>query len=93
MTRTLRVLRQIVAPNGRHRLRPVLLPDEPVPAHVGPIGHSILSEGELARWLEDGVVEPEESADCPCCDKRTSHAKQQDGKLRCWQCGTTTKGD
>lgn len=32
MTSPMRVLRQIVAPNGRHRARPMLLPDEPIPA-------------------------------------------------------------
>ncbi|MFE2712308.1 hypothetical protein ACFXKI_10025 [Streptomyces mirabilis] len=93
MTRTLRVLRQIVAPNGRHRARPVLLPDEPVPAHVGPVPHSILSEAELARLLEDGVAEPLESAPCPCCDRNTPHAMQKDGSRRCWRCGTTSPAE
>lgn len=93
MTKPLRVLRQIVAPNGRHRLRPVLLPDEPIPTPTEPIVGAVLCEDELLRLLNEGVAEPIECAPCPCCDRITAHAMNRDGSRRCWTCGTTTKGD
>lgn len=39
MTSPLRVLRQVVAPNGKHRGRPLLLPDEPIPPQADPVPH------------------------------------------------------
>ena len=88
MTKTMRVLRQLVAPTGKHRGRPVLLPDEPVPARSEPIVHSVLDEAQLYRILHDGTAEVLESAECPCCDRFTAHAVQADGGRRCWTCGT-----
>jgi hypothetical protein len=93
MTSPLRVLRQIVAPNGRHRPRPVLLPDEPIPALDGPVEHAVLDDDELHRLLEADAVQPIECAPCPCCDRITAHAMNRDSTRRCWTCGTTTKGD
>ena len=88
LRRPARVLKQIVAPTGRHRLRPVLLPDEPIPAPVWPITHQVLGEAELTRLLDDGTAEVLSSARCPCCDRFTAHAVPKDGPRRCWECGT-----
>lgn len=87
MTTPFRVLRQLVAPTGRHRARAVLL-DEPVPDRAEPIVQSVLDEAELYRILHDGTAEVLESAECPCCDRFTAHAVQADGVRRCWTCGT-----
>jgi hypothetical protein len=87
----LRVLRQIVAPNGRHRLRPVLLPDEPIPA-AAPTVRAHLTEEQLLRLFDDGEAAVLESAPCPLCDRTTPHAISRDSR-RCWTCGTTSKGD
>lgn len=76
-----------VRPSGR---RPLFLPDEPLPVPSGPSEHRTLGEGELARLLGDGDIEPLVSAECPCCDRWTAHAKQTDERLRCWTCGTRT---
>jgi hypothetical protein len=85
--------RHLIRGKGQHRARPVLLPDEPIPAAIGPVRHAVLSEAELERLLDEGTAEPLESAACPCCDRNTPHAIQKNGSRRCWQCGTTTKGD
>lgn len=76
-----------VRPSGR---RPLFLPDEPLSVTAGPSEHRVLGEGELARLLGDGDIEPLVSAACPCCDRWTAHARQPDEKLRCWTCGTRT---
>ena len=90
MTRPMRVLRQIVAPNGRHRARPLLLPDEPIPAPETPARGTVLTEAQLLQLFDDGEAEVLTSAPCPCCDLTTPHAVGVDSR-RCWQCGTTTK--
>jgi hypothetical protein len=87
-------LRQIVAPNGRHRpRRPVLLPDVPLVEQTVPIPHVVLSEGELTQLLDADQVVANESADCPACGRNTFHAMNRDGSRRCWTCATTTQGD
>jgi hypothetical protein len=87
-----RYVRQIVAPNGRHRPRPLLLPDEPIPAPAGPVQHAVLTEEQLLRLFDDGEAEVLRGARCPMCDCTTPHAMSRDSR-RCWECGTTTKGD
>lgn len=87
MTSPLRVLRQIVAPTGRHRLRPVLLPDEPIPLATEPVASVVLDEDALMRLLDEGAAEVLECALCPCCDRITAHAMGRDSR-RCWTCGT-----
>jgi hypothetical protein len=89
VTSPLRVLRQIVAPNGRHRLRPVLLPDEPIPLRAEPVPCQVLDEDTLLRLLDEGEAEVLECADCPVCDRITAHAMGPKTR-RCWVCGTTT---
>jgi ribosomal protein S27AE len=90
VTSPLRVLRQIVAPNGRHRpRRAVLLPDEPFPAPSEPVRRGVLTETELAQLLDAEVIVANESADCPACARSTFHAMHRDGSRRCWTCGTT----
>lgn len=89
----LRAAIEIVMPTGEHRARPVLLPDEPIPAHDGPVPHVVLDEDELVRLLDEDEAEPIECAPCPCCDRTTAHAMNRDGSRRCWTCGTTTKGN
>lgn len=94
MTSPIRVIRQIVAPNGKHRpRRAVLLPDEPITPAAEPVQHVVLDETELERLLEDGEAEPIECAHCPCCNRTTAHAMQRNGSRRCWTCGTTTQGE
>lgn len=93
MTSPIRVLRQIVAPNGKHRdrlRRPLLLPDEPFPAPAEPVRYSLLDEDELEQQLEAGDVVANEFADCPACERNTFHAMHRDGSRRCWTCSTTT---
>jgi hypothetical protein len=87
MTSPIRILRQIVAPTGRHRLRPVLLPDEPIVPAAEPVAHVVLDEDELARLLDENAAEVLECAVCPCCDRITAHAMNRDSR-RCWTCGT-----
>ena len=89
MTSPIRILRQIVAPNGKHRLRPVLLPDEPIPPATAPTACQVLDEDQLARLLDEGAAEVLECALCPCCDRITAHAMSRDSR-RCWTCGTTS---
>lgn len=94
----LRVLRQAVAwpvermlpATGQHRRPSVLLPDDLIPAPDDPVPHEVLDEDELHRLLDAGAAEVLESAPCPCCDRTTAHARQINGALRCWNCGTTT---
>jgi hypothetical protein len=87
VTSPIRFLRQVVAPNGRHRLRPVLLPDEPIPPRAEPVPHVVLDEDTLHRLLNGGDAEVLECADCPVCDRITAHAMSPDSR-RCWVCGT-----
>jgi hypothetical protein len=82
-----RYVRQVVAPNGRHRLRPVLLPDEPIPPRTEPVPCQVLDEDTLHRLLNGGDAEVLECADCPVCDRITAHAMSPDSR-RCWVCGT-----
>jgi hypothetical protein len=90
VTRPLRVLRQIVAPTGRHRpRREVLLPDEPFPAPSEPVRRGVLTETELSQLLDTEEIVANESADCPACERNTVHAMNSDGSRRCWTCGTT----
>jgi ribosomal protein L37AE/L43A len=92
MTSPIRVLRQIIAPNGKHRpRRPVLLPDEPCTLTVGMRG--IRDEGELEQLLDSGDAVANESANCPECKRNTFHAMNRDGSRRCWTCGSVTAGD
>jgi hypothetical protein len=89
MTSPIRVLRQIVAPNGKHRpRRPLLLPDTPIAPAVAPVAHVVLNEDELTQLLDEGQAEPIECAHCPCCNRTTAHAMHRDGSRRCWTCGT-----
>jgi hypothetical protein len=88
VTSPLRVLRQIVAPNGKHRLRPVLLPDEPIPPTVLTVREH-LTEAQLLQLFDDGEAEVLTAAPCPCCDCTTPHALGVE-KRRCWECGTET---
>ncbi|NUP75770.1 MAG: hypothetical protein HOQ07_14165 [Sinomonas sp.] len=87
MTSPIRVLRQIVAPNGRHRpRRPLLLPDKPV-ALVATTG-AALDEAELLdTWPMPELVHGAAVAtcfdDCPNCDKATAGVLTKDG----WRCG------
>lgn len=86
MTTLLRYFRQVVAPNGRHRLKPVLLPDEPIPPVALTVrGH--LTEAQLLRLFDDGEAEVLTGARCPCCDCTTPHALGRNSR-RCWECGT-----
>lgn len=94
MTRTLRVLRQIVAPTGRHRTRrAVLLPDQPFAAEAAPVRHVVLDEDELEQQLADGDVLANEFDTCPTEQRTTFHALYRDGSRRCWTCGCTTPGE
>lgn len=86
MTSPLRVLRQIVAPNGRHR-RPLLLPDEPIPPRTEPVPHAGLDEAQLYQLFDDGEAEVLTGAHCPSCNTTTPHAPGAE-KRRCWECGT-----
>jgi hypothetical protein len=86
VTSPLRVLRQIVAPNGRHRPRPVLLPDEPIEP-AAPTVRAHLTEAQLLQLFDDGEAEVLTGAQCPCCNQTTPHAMGVE-KRRCWQCGT-----
>jgi hypothetical protein len=95
VTSPLRVLRQIVAPTGKHRpRRPVLLlPDEPLVEQTVPIPHVVLNETELSQLLDADEIATHEDADCPRCERATAHAVNRDTSRRCWDCGTTTLGD
>lgn len=91
MTRTLRVLRQIVAPNGRHRpRRAVLLPDAPIAPTAEPVPHVVLDADELEQLLDSGDIAAVESARCPKCGRNTVHGMNRDSSRRCFDCGTTT---
>lgn len=90
MTTLRRYVRQVVAPNGRHRARPLLLPDEPIPAPETPARGTVLTEAQLLRLFDDGEAEALTGAHCPCCDYTTPHAVGRDSR-RCWECGTTTR--
>lgn len=88
MTSPLRYLRQVVAPNGRHRARPVLLPDEPIPAAaIGTRDH--LTEDQLHQQLESGEAAVTESAPCPRCKCTRAHAMGR-WTRQCWTCETTS---
>lgn len=95
MTSPIRVLRQIVAPTGRHRPRRIaLLPDEPFPAPTEPAQHGVLDEGELTQLLDAEQIVANESADCPSCERNTFHAMNRDGSRKCWTCShITAAGD
>ena len=86
MTTLLRYFRQVVAPNGRPRPRPVLLPDEPIPPTVLTVREH-LTEEQLLRLFDDGEAEVLTGARCPCCNCMTPHAVGRDSR-RCWECGT-----
>lgn len=89
MTSPLRVLRQIVAPNGKHRAQPVqFLPDGEATETVDM--RELLDDSELQHLLDTGEVVANESAPCPACDKTTLHAMHRDGSRRCGTCGTET---
>lgn len=91
MTTLRRYIRQVVAPNGKHRPRPVLLPDEPIPPTVLTVREH-LTEAQLLRLFDDGEAEVLTAAACPCCNRTTPHATGRDG-LRCWECGTETPAE
>lgn len=92
MNDPIRVLRQIVRPNGRHRSRPLLLDETFLQPDV-PVHGTAVSEAELAHLIDEGAVEPLESATCPVCNRYTPHARQADNRLRCWECGTTVTAE
>ncbi|NUP38202.1 MAG: hypothetical protein HOY76_14595 [Streptomyces sp.] len=86
MTSPLRVLRQIVAPNGRHRSTGVLLVDEPGGLAVN--SRRVLSEDELLEgWgapvLAPGAVVATSFDDCVPCGKATAGVLHRNG----WTCG------
>lgn len=91
MTTLRRYVRQIVAPNGRQRGRPVLLPDEPIPPAALTVREH-LTEDQLLRLLDEDAVEVLECADCPVCDRITAHAMGRDTR-RCWVCGTESSAE
>lgn len=75
----MRVLRQIVAPTGRHRRAEL----------AGP-GREVLDEVRLEELLDAGEVVANEVAPCPGCGRSTFHAMHRDGSRRCWTCSTAT---
>ena len=81
MTSPLRVLKQIVKPDGRHR------PHRHAPAAPAAVP---LDEPEQRLDNEDQVV-ANELAPCPACQKTTFHAMYRDGSRRCWTCNTPTE--
>lgn len=89
MTTVRRYIRQVVAPNGKHRPRPVLLPDEPIPPTVLTVREH-LTEAQLVRIFDDGEAEVLTSAHCPLCNCATPHEPGPE-KRRCWECGTETR--
>jgi hypothetical protein len=88
MTSALRFLRQVVAPNGRHRARPVLLPDEPIPPTVLTVREH-LTEEQLLRLLDNDEAAVAECAPCPRCKCNAAHAMGR-WTRRCWTCQTTS---
>lgn len=91
MTSPIRVLKQIVAPTGRHRAKGVLLlPDAPLGSTAEPVAHVVLDEGELQQLLDADEITANECAPCPSCVRSTFHAMNRDGSRRCWTCGTVT---
>ena len=91
MTTLRRYVRQVVAPNGKHRPRPVLLPDEPIPP-AAPTVREHLTEEQLLRLFDDGEAEVLTGARCPCCNCTTPHALGRDTR-RCWVCGTESSAE
>ncbi|MFD9248455.1 hypothetical protein [Streptomyces bottropensis] len=87
MTTLRRYFRQVVAPNGRHR-KPVLLPDEPIPA-MAIATREHLDEAQLLRLLNDEEVAVAECAPCPRCKSTTAHAMGR-WTRQCWTCETTS---
>lgn len=81
----LRVLRQMIAPTGKHRAAVGLAEEFPL--------DTLLDEGEFEQLLADGEIEANECAPCPTCSRTTFHAMHTDGSRTCWPCGTTTAGD
>ncbi|MFF7837611.1 hypothetical protein ACFZC6_02060 [Streptomyces ossamyceticus] len=89
LKRPARYVRQVVAPNGKHRPRPVLLPDEPIPAPETPARGTVLTEDQLMRLLDTGEVAFGECAPCPRCKSTTAHATGR-WTRKCWTCATTS---
>lgn len=81
MTSPIRVLRQIVAPNGRHRGGSVVA--------AAPAA-GVLDEEHLEALLDNDEVVVSESALCPTCARTTFHAMHRDGSRTCWTCQTVT---
>jgi hypothetical protein len=84
-----RYVRQVVAPNGKHRPRPLLLPDEPIPAPEVPVRGTVLGEDQLHQQLENGEVAVTECGPCPRCKSTTAHAMARWTRT-CWTCDTTS---
>ncbi|MFH9072732.1 hypothetical protein [Streptomyces alboflavus] len=93
MTSPFRVLRQIVAPTGRHRPRPLLLPDVPIDPPAGPVACGVTDEDTLALLLRSEKVVGTEVAHCAECESETAHAMNRNGTRTCWTCSSTTAGD
>ena len=88
MTRPLRVLRQIVAPNGRHRAGAPLLVHEPgLPVRSRGVLDEVRLEGILLRPVLPatpfGAAVPQAWRDCPGCGRATAGVVNKDG----WMCG------
>lgn len=86
MTSPIRVLRQLVAPTGRHRGRGVVLVDEPGGLAVN--SRSVLGEEELlgprpAPERAPGAAVAQCFDDCHTCRRATAGVLTRDG----WTCG------
>lgn len=91
MTSPIRVLRQIVAPNGKHRPRRRVLVDGLLTPQPAPAVRDVLDEDELEQQLEASDVVANECAPCPACSRTTFHAMHRGGSRRCWTCNTETE--
>jgi hypothetical protein len=93
VTSPIRVLRQIIAPNGKRRTRrALLLPDEPIALATEPVPYVVLDESQLEQLLDSGDVLANEFDTCPAEQRTTFHALYRNGLRKCWTCGVETVG-